>query len=510
MRRRRRLRFQQLQGRVQVNLKSIHHRGQKGSQRNFSTTAAVDVDNGGELGENSSAVPDFRFLAAPPPGPIHWQVYLQLKSFAPETSVIKGEPLQGISKEKVMNSPCRKFVLKPRGSSSRLLRARLKNGSMTRPSIAAFFCMIFMLVAAPAWSQTETVLYSFANPPDAYGPKCNLVVDTAGTMYGTTFSGGANNLGAVFKIASTGIESVLYSFAGGADGSRPVGGLFRDKTSGNLYGTTVFGGTANSGTVFVVTPTGDETVLYSFKGGIDGANPYSSVVRVGTTIFGTTYNGGQFGYGTVFRLTGAGLETVLHSFNSAFPTLDGSYPYAGLVSYQGVLYGTTTLGGLHNLGTVFAITPGGVETILHSFEGGTTDGQSPYGGVLFDNTGKLFGTTYLGGIDNAGTVFTIASGTESLLHHFRLRSTDGANPEAPLIFNRGNFYGTTLHGGTANGGVVYRMTAGGTTTVLHSFTGGSDGFNPYSALVLGSNNSFYSTTNRGGTADLGVVFKVGP
>ncbi|HEY7095922.1 MAG TPA: choice-of-anchor tandem repeat GloVer-containing protein [Terriglobales bacterium] len=409
-----------------------------------------------------------------------------------------------------MNSPCRIYVQQSCNGSSRVLTAGLRNGSVTWPSAAALFCMIFMLVAAPAWAQTETVLYSFANPPDAYSPKCNLVVGTAGNMYGTTFSGGVNNLGAVFVISPTGTESVLYSFAGGTDGSHPVAGLFRDKTTGNFYGTTVSGGTANSGTVFMVTPAGVETVLYSFKGGVDGANPYSSVVRVGTTIFGTTYNGGQFGYGTVFRLTAAGQETVLHSFNSAFPTLDGSYPYAGLVPYQGVLYGTTTLGGLHNLGTVFAITPGGVETVLHSFEGGTTDGQGPYAGVVFDNTGKLYGTTYLGGIDNAGTVFTIASGTESLLHHFRLRSTDGANPQAPLIFNRGNFYGTTLHGGTANGGVVYRMTPGGTTTVLHSFTSGADGFNPYSALVLGSNNSFYSTTNRGGTSDLGVVFKVGP
>jgi uncharacterized repeat protein (TIGR03803 family) len=330
-------------------------------------------------------------------------------------------------------------------------------------------------------------------------------------MYVATFSGGSHNLGAVFKVTPTGTETVVYSFAGGADGSHPIAGLVRDNKTGNLYGTTVYGGATNTGTVFVLSPsTGVETVIYSFKGGLDGANPYSSVVRAGTTIFGTTMNGGQFGYGTVFKLTAAGKETILHNFNSAFPTLDGSYPYGSLVLYKGILYGTTTLGGLGNLGTVFAITKTGSYTVLYTFKGGSTDGQGPNAGVAFDKSGNIFGTTYSGGINNGGVVFEISGGVETTIHHFGRNTGDGLNPYASLTFYRNNFYGTTLQGGTANGGTVFKITPSGTETLLHSFTGGADGFNPYSALVLNGTNTFYSTALQGGTSNLGTVFKVVP
>jgi uncharacterized repeat protein (TIGR03803 family) len=375
--------------------------------------------------------------------------------------------------------------------------------------LLAFHSVLIMAMAAPAPAQTESVIYSFANPPDAHGPKCNLAFDGAGNMYGTTFSGGANNLGAVFKTTPAGTESVIYSFKGGSDGSHPVAGLLWN-SAGFFYGTTVYGGAANNGTLFVVDPAGHEAVRYSFKGGTtDGANPYSSVVMVGSNLFGTTFNGGAFGYGTVFKLTSSG-ETVLHDFNSAFPTLDGSYPYASLVLRKGILYGTTTLGGTSNLGTVFSIAPSGAYTLLYSFKGGTSDGQSPYGGVLFDSKGNLYGTTYLGGPDNAGTVFEIpAVGSETVLHSF-LRNGDGINPYAGMIMVKGNLYGTTLQGGSANGGTVFKITASGTETVLHSFTGGADGFNPYSTLLPAANNTFYGNTLQGGTSAIGTVFAIAP
>ena len=404
--------------------------------------------------------------------------------------------------------------LKDRGNATRSSQnsalRMMAVSTMAKVMASAVFSALLLTVAVPAAAQTESVIYSFANPPDAFSPRCNLVRDTAGNMYGTTFSGGVHNLGAVFMVTPTGTESVIYSFAGGADGSHPVAGLFRDAKTGNLYGTTVFGGATNNGAVFMLTPTGTETVLYSFKGGTDGANPYSSVVRAGTNIFGTTYNGGAFGYGTVFKVTGAGKETVLHDFNSAFPTLDGSFPYAGLVLNKGILYGTTTLGGLGNLGTVFSITKTGTYALLYSFKGGSNDGQTPNGGVVFDKSGSLYGTTYGGGQDNAGVVYKLAAGVETVLHHFVRNGADGINPYASLIFVKGNFYGTTLQGGPTNAGTVYKITPTGTETVLHAFTGGSDGFNPYSALVLGANNTFYSTTLVGGTSNLGTVFKLIP
>jgi len=386
---------------------------------------------------------------------------------------------------------------------------------LTAIRTCAFLAVLLSLLAgitSPALATTESVVHSFGNPPDAYGPRCNLVADAAGNLYGTTFSGGVNNLGAVFVTTPAGAEHVLYSFTSGTDGTHPIAGLVYDKKTGNLYGTTVFGGTANSGTVFVVNATtGAESVLYSFKGGLDGANPYSALVRSGTTIFGTTMNGGQFGYGTVFVLTAKGKETVLHSFNSAFPTLDGSYPYAGLVLYKGLLYGTTTLGGASNLGTVFSISKAGSYALLYSFKGGTLDGQSPFGGVLFDKAGIIYGTTFGGGTDNAGVVYSLSGGADVVLHSFLRNSADGINPYSTLILFKKNFYGTAT-GGNSTGGTVFKVTPSGVESTTHTFSGGAtDGFNPYGALVVGADKkTLYGTTVIGGSSNLGTVFKVVP
>lgn len=372
------------------------------------------------------------------------------------------------------------------------------------------FSVLLLAAAQPALAQTQSVLYNFTNTPDGGYPQSNLVLDAAGNMYGTTLFGGVHGRGSVFKVTPTGTETVLYSFTGGADGNVPVAGLVLDKRTGNLYGTTLYGGASANGTVFQVTPSGTETVLYSFKGGIDGFNPYSALVRVGTTIYGTTNSGGLYGYGTVFKLTAAGKETVLHSFNSAAPTLDGAYPYAGLVLKNGKLYGTTRYGGAFNLGTVFSITPTGVETVLYSFKGGATDGAYTYAGVLFDTSGNLYGTNYSGGTDNAGTVFKLTpGGVESVLHSFVRNGLDGINPYASLIPYKGNFYGTTLQGGgTANIGTVFKITPAGAETVLYRFTGGTDGGYPYASLVLGTMKTLYSTTYQGGASNKGTVFKL--
>ncbi|MBI3476638.1 MAG: hypothetical protein HY010_12975 [Acidobacteria bacterium] len=376
---------------------------------------------------------------------------------------------------------------------------------------SALLIFLLMLTGPAALATSESVIHSFGNAPDAYGPRCNLVVDAVGNMYGTTFSGGHDNFGAIFKVTTTGDESVVYSFVGGNDGTHPIAGLFIDKKTGILYGTTIFGGTTNNGTVFSFNPaTGIETVLYSFKGAADGYNPYAGVVRVGTNLFGATNAGGAFGYGTVFKLTAAGKKTILHDFNSAFPALDGSFPYASMILYKGILYGTTTLGGLGNLGTVFSITKTGSYATLYTFKGGVADGQSPFGSVLFDADGNLYGTTNGGGVDNAGVVYKLGTGGETVLYHFRRNGADGINPNAGLILFKKNLYGTTT-GGNSNGGTVFKLTPSGTETVLHMFTGGTtDGFNPYGALVVGIDKALYGTTAVGGTSSLGTVFRLVP
>jgi uncharacterized repeat protein (TIGR03803 family) len=198
---------------------------------------------------------------------------------------------------------------------------------------------------------------------DGANPSAGLIRDASGNLYGTTVSGGTSVLGSgtVFKLDTDGVESVLYSFSGGADGGTPQAGLVRD-AAGNLYGTTSFGGDLNCnstlgcGTVFKLDTHLEETVLHAFTGANDGALLFESLVLHGDNLYGTAAINGASGYGTVFKLTKSGRLNVLHSFNN----LDGAFPQAALLrDREGTLYGTTASGGNLNCncGTVFKLTP---------------------------------------------------------------------------------------------------------------------------------------------------------
>jgi uncharacterized repeat protein (TIGR03803 family) len=227
----------------------------------------------------------------------------------------------------------------------------------------------------------------------------------------------------VFKVTPQGGESVLYSFKGGNDGANPFAALIAD-AAGNFYGTTFFGGANGKGTVFKLTPSGTETVLYSFTGGSDGANPLTGLIAdAAGNLFGMTNNGGAGMYGTVFKLTPSGNLTVLHSFAGGS---DGAFPGLGslIADAAGNLYGMTVEGGVGGsspcfaggaigCGTVFKVTPSGTETVLYSFTGGN-DGSFPHGGLIAalitGTAGKLYGMTISGGgLANVGTVFEIAN-----------------------------------------------------------------------------------------------------
>ncbi len=265
-------------------------------------------------------------------------------------------------------------------------------------------------------------LYRFLETDQENGaqPTPGLVRDAQGNLYGTTQYGGAHGCvtgygcGTVFKVTPDKTETVLHSFSGGTDGEQPHGGLLAD-SQGNLYGTTEFGGTGTGceessgcGTVFKVTPSGAETVLHSFAGGDDGARPLAGLAidsqgnLYGTTAFGGTGCGGDTGCGTVFKITPSGTETVLYNFAGG---TDADGPWASLVlDGQGNLYGTSYYGGGASgcsggsgCGTVFKVTLGGTETVLYRFTGGT-DGARPYGGLVMDAQGNLYGTTYEGGV----------------------------------------------------------------------------------------------------------------
>jgi uncharacterized repeat protein (TIGR03803 family) len=306
---------------------------------------------------------------------------------------------------------------------------------------------------------TEAVLYSFcpaAQCGDGDQPYAGLIEDRAANLYGTTYLGGAHNFGTVFRLAPDGTESVLYSFgANSGDGAYPLAGLSEDR-AGNLYGTTSGGGHYDRckqigigcGTVFRLAPDGTETVLYRFTGGRDGANPYAGLIMdKGGNLYGTTLFGGAGDSGTVFRLAPDGTKTVLSHFRNG---IDFDSPHADLIEDKaGNLYGTTFLGGGYGLGTVFKITSKGRAMALHTFTG--TDGKYPESRLVMDEAGNLYGTTSEGGADNLGTIFRLApDGTESVLHSFCSRSncTDGATPAAGLTKDKaGNLYGTTLDGG---------------------------------------------------------------
>lgn len=311
---------------------------------------------------------------------------------------------------------------------------------------------------------TESVLYSFGSSgtSDGSAPTGPLIMDNAGELYGTTFSGGAYSYyGTVFEISANGSESIVYSFSGitTGDAGTPHAGLIMD-SAGNLYGTGYTGGTNNDGAVFRISAAGTESVLYSFPvGANDIANPDASLVMDGAgNLYGTTAFGGANDGGTVFEITAAGSESVLYSFGNS--PGDGWSPQAPLMmDSAGNLYGTTAGGGADSGGTVFRISASGTESILYSFGGSAADGVDPRAGLIMDSGGNLYGTTAKGGANSDGTVFKIsAAGGESVLYSFGGGTTDGAAPFGGLIADSaGNLYGTTYSGGANNDGTVFKI-----------------------------------------------------
>ena len=323
------------------------------------------------------------------------------------------------------------------------------------------------------------------------------------TLYGTTRNGGKYGNGIVFKITTRGKQTPLYSFKNGSDGHGPVAPLIF--VNGAFYGTTPYGGSTNSdGTVFKVTTSGKEAVLYRFKNSPDGSVPEASLIDVRGVLYGTTCSGGASNQGAVFRITTSGAESVIYSFKGG-PS-DGQCPEAALTDVNGTLYGTTSAGGSKSNGVVFRLTPSGAEKVLHSFAG--KDGAVP-ASALIDIKGKLYGTTEGGGANNHGTVFSIStSGVEKLLHSFKGNS-DGADPSsAALVPVKGTLYGVTELGGSRNSGTIFKITTAGKENVLYSFQSGlGDGSSPSGALsVVGT--ALFGTTQTTGTHSDGTVYSL--
>lgn len=388
---------------------------------------------------------------------------------------------------------------------------------------------------------SENVLYNFNGGSDPNLPYAGLVSDKAGNLYGTTEFGGTYNQGTVFEITpnSNGswAESILYNFTGSEDGAQPYSSLVFD-SSGNLYGTTNFGGSMNCnlgcGTVFKLAPSSGgwtESVLYTFTGDSDGREP-SARLRFDSAgnLYGTTLLGGNIGSvcssgcGTVFKLThgsSSWTESVLYAFEGGS---DGASPYDGLTfDAAGNLYGTASAGGASGYGAIFKLAPGSsgwTESVLHPFTGGN-DGEYPYGDLILDAAGNLYGTAYQGGTPGYGIVFevraTLKGGWKERPIHIFV-NTPAGNPVAGLVADpAGNLYGTTMLGKSESScgggcGTLFKLApasnGGWTYTVVHVFGRGTDGYHPTGDLILDSTGNLYGTTQAGGAQGSGMVFEI--
>ncbi len=400
--------------------------------------------------------------------------------------------------------------------------------------VALRVAVLLVLTTISTQARTFKVLHRFKGQADGANPRAGVVLDPSGALYGTTQGGGALDQGTVFKIDNSGKEFVLYSFKGAPDGSAPFAGLTLG-AKGNLYGTTWSGGASGWGTIFTVDKAGQESVLYSFAGRFanppDGQSPADVVRDAKDNLYGTTWYGGNWfaNSGSVFKITASGKETVLYSF------LDpNSGPTGGLVrDAAGNLYGTVLEGGdydhcVYGCGYVFKLDKTGTFTTLYTFTG-ESDGATPEAGPVGDADGNLYGTTAWGGDNNycngygCGVVFKLdRNGTYTVLYTFK-GAPDGASPQGRLALDsNGDLYGVTNFGGTGKCnvdygvgcGVVFKIDKTGKETILHSFTGGAGGLFPV-GLTRDARGNLYGTTENGGDLDCsslgcGLVFEITP
>jgi uncharacterized repeat protein (TIGR03803 family) len=403
------------------------------------------------------------------------------------------------------------------------------NSGLVTPLVVSIFVVLtvlFLVGSAVAQTGTFTELYPFnsnGDLSDGAWPEAGVTRDAAGNLYGTTFFGGTGTecdiyfggCGVVFKLDANGTETVLHSFGGKPDGSNPTARVILD-ASGTLYGTTAYGGAHGHGTVFKMdATTGSEIILHSFAGGADGANPNAGLVRdAAGNFYGTTQYGGKGCYGrgcgTIFELSATGEETILYRFSDV---PDGASPLGGVAfDSSGDIYGTTWLGGAYSLGTVFSLDSTGNEKVLYSFAGGS-DGANPIGGPVLDQAGNLYGATSAAGPSYFGTLFMIdTAGKESVLYSFT-GGTDGAYPYSHLLVDgSGNLFGTASQGGCCGLGSIFEFSNGALTT-LHGFSAARNGTNPDGQVPMGglmtdSAGNFYGTATEAGPDGWGTVFEL--
>jgi uncharacterized repeat protein (TIGR03803 family) len=403
------------------------------------------------------------------------------------------------------------------------------NGVIRFKGLAPLFVLALSLVTARA--TTTDVIFSFEEDNGEYADT-DLETDSAGNIYGTTVLGGDHGSGTVFQLSPTPsgwVQTVLYSFTGGADGGEPYKGVSIDR-QGNLYGTAVTGGSGGCeggcGVVYKLTNSGGtwtQSVIHAFTGGDDGSGPGARVtVDQNGNVYGMTPTGGTYGAGTIYKIrpqSGTWTFQVIHTFTGG---ADGSSGSAGrMFLSHSRLYGAATTGGTYGSGVVFELTPTAVGEwdfrTLYSFHG-QPDGSFPYGALLRAASGKFYGTTYYGGRNGIGAVYEltprpIGEWRERVIYSFQ-NGSDGNSPISNLVSDAaGNLYGTTSEGGLGSGTIFKLSHTGGgqwSESVVHSFEGPPDGGFSYNGMVVDPFGNFYGATVHGGTADDGSVYQFTP
>ena len=419
----------------------------------------------------------------------------------------------------------------------RLFRSSTPGLSMGATTAA--LAMVFMLTLVTtnsAHAQGFQVLYTFTGGNDGAGPYAGMTMDKGGKLYGTTHSGNSGtNWGNVYQLRPN-PSGWTFNPLGVFDGNLSARVLFGPK--GLLYGTSPNNLTGYLyGYVFSMRPgvnacvtaicPWNATVLYGFStGGADGANPRYGDLNFDQAgnIYGTTPAGGSGNNGLVYELMPSGsdwTEKILYTFSGP----DGSQPFAGIIfDNVGNMYGTTAQGGANGYGTVYELSPSGggwTEKVLYSFQNGS-DGSNPIGGLIFDQSGNLYGAADNGGSGGGGTVFELTPSGGSWTYNLLYSFTGGAQcgPRASLVMDgSGNLYGTTFCDGANNKGSIFKLTpsAGAwTQTSLHDFTGGTDGEAPISNVIFDSAGNLYGTASRGGnhstcgSIGCGVAWEIKP
>jgi len=411
-----------------------------------------------------------------------------------------------------------------------MLAARFLRKTTTSRSyqhaLSVITLMLALMLTVHASAQNPRPLWLFeANGGNIDGgnPFGTVVFDNKGNLFGTTQTQDFDGNGMVYELTPTaqGLwkEAIIHEFsASGADGAKSDATLLRD-SSGNLFGTTLYGGDMacgfGCGVVFELSPQSNGqwqyTVIHRFAGGADGGHPVAGVIEDALgNLYGTTTGDGLDNVGTVYELSPTAMgfnETVLHEFGGD----DGVAPYAPLAfDAQGNLYGTALLGGELNLGTVYKLNKQSDGTwqvsVLHSFQGGS-DGQNPLAGVTLDRRGGVFGASQSpSGALPCGTLFVLNPAknyAETILHEFEgtFHNNDGCDPNQPVFDSHGNLFATTEFGGTDNAGTIFelsRTSSGLNYRILHSFVGdqlnSTDGEFPFTPMVFGPNGALFSTS----------------